>query len=79
MKKKPDVLLQLKAERSNNILKLIDWSMADFDEMQDTYLKAKEVALDSDDREAAVILDEKLSQLAEARQVKSKSASDASA
>ncbi|MCO5142570.1 MAG: hypothetical protein M9962_05730 [Oligoflexia bacterium] len=67
---KSNALEKLRGERSKNVLNLIQWSLSDFMEMEETYNKAKEVAIDSQDNSSVAILDEKISQLNEARSLR---------
>lgn len=63
-------LIQKKEE---NIQKLLKWSLGDFEEMLETYSKAKEVAIEKNDSTTKDILDEKISQLNEALVLKKQS------
>ncbi len=68
--KNKDILQQLISKKPENIRNLQSWSFQEFDEMAQTYVTALEIADESNDLEAKVILEEKLLQLAEARQIK---------
>lgn len=70
MKTNLDVLTKLKAKRSQNITEAQSWANDDALEMIATYKTAKDIAVESDDSEAIAILDEKISQLEEALQLK---------
>lgn len=70
MSRSDDILEKLKLNRKENIDKALAWPDVDFIEMEETYNKAKEIALDSKDSDAVAILEEKLSQLKEALSLK---------
>lgn len=61
------ILSDLIANREANIEKLIKWSLGDFNEMLDTYGEAKLAATVDGDVQSIDILNEKISQLEQAR------------
>ena len=75
MKKEEDVLTKLISKRAANISNLLTWTVDDIDEMKTTYNHAKAIALETSETESVLILNEKISQLEEARKLKDRSGS----
>lgn len=71
MAKERDVLTDLKAQRSANIINTANWSFDDLEEMISTYDTAKDIAIETVDLASVSILEEKISQLQEAKILKS--------
>ena len=65
-----DLLEELKAKRSENIDSLKKWPIEDIVEMLKKYSAAKELASDQQKEAAAMLLDEKISQMSAVLEIK---------
>ncbi len=69
---KTKTLEQLVQKREENILKTIEWSLDDMTEMLETYSVARQVAESENNKESLAIIEEKIAQLAQAKNEKEK-------
>lgn len=69
-KKKIDILQELISKKEENIKLLITWTNEDIKVMMHRYLEAKQMAYEDNRIESFKILEEKISQLREAKELK---------
>lgn len=67
MKNSSEILTELKKNKSSNVNKLVKWKIEDLNEMHNSYLDALSVSKEVNDLSTVMILEEKISQLAHAK------------
>ena len=72
MKNSSDILAELKKNKATNIGQLIKWKIEELNEMHLTYQDALSVLIESNDLTTSEIIEEKISQLTQAKSLKNK-------
>jgi hypothetical protein len=71
MKNSIEILKELKDKKLFNLNSLKNWKSEELDEMLASYLEAKKIAEEGDDSLTRMVLEEKISQVIQAKNLKS--------